>query len=60
MGAVRNRIRALYADRRGATAIEYALIASLIVIGMMGGLSLLGGGTDGMWTYISTEIEENM
>ena len=39
MIAIRTNLRKLRADRRGATAIEYGLIAALIVIAMMGGLS---------------------
>jgi pilus assembly protein Flp/PilA len=46
----------LLADRRGATAIEYALIAALIVIAMMGGLVALGGGTGGMWSDLSNTV----
>lgn len=42
-------LRMLGADRRGATAIEYGLIAALIVIAMMGGLETLGGGVGGTW-----------
>jgi pilus assembly protein Flp/PilA len=47
----------LLADERGATAIEYGLIAALIVIAMMGGLKTLGGGASGMWTKVKTEVE---
>jgi pilus assembly protein Flp/PilA len=32
------------ADERGATAIEYGLIAALIVIAMVGALEAMGGG----------------
>ena len=49
MDAIRTILRTLRADRRGATAIEYGLIAALIVIAMMTGLSSLGGGVGGMW-----------
>ena len=49
MIAIRTYLRTLCADRRGATAIEYGLIAALIVIAMMTGLSSLGGGVGGMW-----------
>jgi pilus assembly protein Flp/PilA len=49
----------LVADERGATAIEYGLIAALIVIAMMGGLKTLGGGAGGMWTKIKTDVESN-
>jgi pilus assembly protein Flp/PilA len=49
-------MRKLRADRRGATAIEYALIAALIVIAMMAGLSTLGGGVGGMWTDLAAKV----
>lgn len=49
MIAIRTMLRMLGADRRGATAIEYGLIAALIVIAMMGGLETLGGGVGGTW-----------
>ena len=49
MIAIRHMLRKLGADARGATAIEYGLIAALIVIAMMTGLQSLGGGVGGMW-----------
>lgn len=52
MDAIRKTLRMLGACRRGATAIEYGLIAALIVIAMMGGLRTLGGGAGGMWTKV--------
>lgn len=54
--AIRKMLCGLLADRRGATAIEYGLIAALIVIAMMGGLSALGGGAGGMWTELSQKV----
>jgi pilus assembly protein Flp/PilA len=57
--AIRTTLRRLIADDRGATAIEYGLIAALIVIAMMGGLRTLGGGAGGMWTKVKTEVETN-
>jgi pilus assembly protein Flp/PilA len=50
-------IRSARADQRGATAIEYGLIAALIVIAMMGGLATLGGGAGGMWTKINNAVQ---
>jgi pilus assembly protein Flp/PilA len=49
-------MRALLADDSGATAIEYGLIAALIVIAMVGALSSLGGGTTGRWTQVSQNV----
>jgi len=48
--------RRLRSDKRGATAIEYGLIAALIVIAMMAGLSTLGGGANGMWGKLATRV----
>jgi pilus assembly protein Flp/PilA len=50
----------LGADQRGATAIEYGLIAALIVIAMMAGLQSMGGGVGGMWTRINSNVSSVM
>jgi len=55
--AIRLMMRRLRADQGGATAIEYGLIVSLIIISMMVGLSSLGGGSGGMWTRIAQEVQ---
>ena len=60
MDAIRHKVRRLLADGRGATAVEYGLIAALIVIAMIGGLAALGGGTGGMWTELSTLVGDAM
>ena len=60
MDAIPKNLRKLRADKRGATAIEYGLIAALIVVAMMAGLSSLGGGTGGMWTKLKNTVETNM
>ncbi|HVL78209.1 MAG TPA: Flp family type IVb pilin [Sphingomicrobium sp.] len=56
MSAIRRTLRRLLADDSGATAIEYGLIASLIIVAMMGGLATLGGGAGGMWTKIHDAV----
>jgi pilus assembly protein Flp/PilA len=45
-------------DERGATAIEYGLIVSLIAVAAMVGMTKLGGGSNGMWTKISNQVQE--
>lgn len=60
MDAIPRNLRRLRSDKRGATAIEYGLIAALIVVAMMGGLSALGGGAGGMWTKLKNQVEANM
>jgi len=58
--AIRRTLRRLLSDQKGATAIEYGLIAALIVVAMMGALSALGGGAGGMWTNIANKAQDNM
>ena len=60
MIAIRMILRRGLAEDSGATAIEYGLIAALIVIAMMGGLASLGGGAGGMWTDLSDTIDSFM
>src|SRR4051794_6904131 len=43
VSAIRKILRMLGADQRGATAIEYGLIAALIIVAMIAGLQGLGG-----------------
>jgi pilus assembly protein Flp/PilA len=58
--AIRRTLRRLFADRKAATAIEYGLIAALIVMGMMAGLRGLGGGANGLWGRIQSNVENSM
>jgi len=58
--AIRQYLRTLRADDRGATAIEYGLIAALIVVAMIGGLSALGGGAGGMWDRLGNSAQTYM
>jgi len=53
-------MRTLRADDRGATAVEYGLIAALIVVAMIGGLNALGGGANGMWGKINNVVQNYM
>jgi pilus assembly protein Flp/PilA len=43
-------------DRRAATAIEYGLIAALIVIAMIASFRLVADVTIGMWGNVQTKI----
>ena len=60
MIAIRTMLRKLGADQRGATAIEYGLIASLIVVAMIGALESMGGGVGGMWGKLSSSANTYM
>ena len=57
VSAIRKMLRMLGADERGATAIEYGLIAALIVVAMIGGLQQLGGGVGGKWSDINAKVQ---
>lgn len=57
--AIRSNFRRLLADKKGATAIEYGLIAALIVVAMMGGLRAMGGGLGGMWSNIAAQVQNS-
>jgi pilus assembly protein Flp/PilA len=43
----------LQQDVRGATAVEYGLIAALIVVAILAVLAEVAGATTGMWTNVS-------
>lgn len=46
-------------DTRGATAIEYGLIVSLIVIACMGAFQLVAGESMELWDLISSEVTKD-
>ena len=49
-------LRGLVFNEDGATAIEYALIASLLSIAVVGSAFLLGGGVADLWAYVRDEV----
>jgi pilus assembly protein Flp/PilA len=58
--AIRTILRKLRADKRGATAIEYGLIVALIAVACIGGMQALGGGSQGMWGRIASNVSTHM
>lgn len=44
-------------DQRGATAIEYGLIAVLVGIAIIGTVGVLGESVSNMYNYVAGEIE---
>jgi pilus assembly protein Flp/PilA len=50
----------LLGDRRGAAAIEYALVASLISIAALAGYQSVGVKVVGMYTNVDTAIENSL
>ena len=39
-------------DDRGATAIEYCLLAAITAIAAVAGLTMLGSSTNGLWAKV--------
>ncbi len=53
-------LKTMKADTSGATAVEYGLLAGLIVIGMLVSLQLVATETFEMWDYVKVEALEAM
>ena len=49
-------LKAFLRDDRGATAIEYGLIAALIAVVIIGALSTIGGNLNSSFTRIGTSL----
>jgi pilus assembly protein Flp/PilA len=58
--AIRGILRLLRADQRGATAIEYGLLAALIAVAAIGGMQALGGGVGGKWGQLLATMSTYM
>jgi pilus assembly protein Flp/PilA len=43
-------------DEEGVTAIEYGLIAALIAVVIIGGVTAVGTNLDELFTFISTQV----
>lgn len=44
-------------NEEGVTAIEYGLIAALVGVAIIGGVTLLGDSLDAMFTDVSTTLD---
>ena len=54
---IRKHINAFSNDISGATAIEYALIASLIAVALVGALTALGTGISSTFSEVSGALK---
>jgi pilus assembly protein Flp/PilA len=50
------RIRRIHKCDQGATAVEYGLIVTLIVIAMTASLGTVANGTQAMWNNVWNEV----
>jgi pilus assembly protein Flp/PilA len=46
-----------FRNRKGATAIEYGLIAGLVAVALIVGLTALGTSLDGLFTDVATTVD---
>jgi pilus assembly protein Flp/PilA len=54
------RFPCLWKDEKGATAIEYGLIAGLISIAIYAGLAAFGGGVNDLFNLITNTVQTTM
>ena len=54
--AIRTCIRLVSRDEKGATAIEYGLIAAFISLALVAGAQVAGPALKGMFTSIGTDL----
>ena len=55
---MRNFLKRLASDERGATAIEYGLIAGLIAVVIIGALTLTGNSLNTVFGQVADKLEE--
>ena len=48
----------LFSEEKGVTSIEYALIAALVAIAIVGAVTLVGEELTGFFEYVSVELEK--
>ena len=53
-------LRRLGSDRRGMAAIEYGLIASLVVIASIGAFEAVANENTGLWAVVADKVSSNM
>jgi pilus assembly protein Flp/PilA len=58
MLAIAATIKKLLSNQQGTTVIEYGLIAGLIVIAIVGGMSGFANEANQMWGKVQTELED--
>jgi Flp pilus assembly pilin Flp len=44
-------------DERGVTAVEFAIVAALVMVGVVGGIDIMGQGADGSLSSVPSGQE---
>jgi pilus assembly protein Flp/PilA len=52
-----NLVRQFAGDESGATSIEYALIAVLVAVAIIGSVSALGSSLQSIFSTVSSEVD---
>jgi Flp pilus assembly pilin Flp len=55
-GRLSSAAQAWWKDEEGTTAIEYALVASLVAIGAIAGFSAFGGALSDLYDFIKQKV----
>jgi pilus assembly protein Flp/PilA len=53
-------MKRLFHNQEGATAIEYALIAALVVLACVAAFTSFGDSSNGMWGKINNEVSSKL
>ncbi len=56
---MRQRLARLLRDDRGATAVEYGLIAALVVLGAFLGIQNFANTSVNMWNNVSNTVQKS-
>lgn len=51
------RLKQFAADQSGVTAIEYALIAALVAMGLVGSVTALGASLESIFTTVAAALD---
>ena len=57
---IQEMMRKISEDEVGATAVEYGLIISLIVIGLVVSMNAFGDATEGLWATVTSNVSAVM
>lgn len=52
------RLGKLFSDCRGATAVEYGLIISLVMLACMGAVIAVADSSLSLWNNVSTQVRD--
>lgn len=55
---IKAQLKDIVADTSGATAVEYGLILSLVVLAVIASLQSVAGTTIAMWNSVDSQIKE--